>query len=65
MLTLAWCPMVISPLSAEADSERLLSRPVCLGSRATFNGLLQQRNCKCCMLTCALMVAAARLLGVF
>lgn len=37
---------------------------MCLESCAPFNGLLQQRNCKCCMLTCALMVAPACLLGV-
>lgn len=54
----------LSSWSAEADSERLLSQLMCLQSFATFNGLLQQCNCKCCMLTRALMVALACLLGV-
>lgn len=47
-----------------ADSEKLPSQLMCLESCAAFNGLSQQCNCKCCMLTCALMVAPARLLGV-
>lgn len=47
-----------------ADFENLPSQLMRLESFATFNGLSQQCNCKCCMLTCALMVARACLLGV-
>lgn len=64
MFTLA-CPPWLSQWSAEADSEKLLSQLMCLEVCATFNGLLQHCNFKCCMLTCALMVALACLLGVF